>query len=570
MSVVYEAIDPQLRRPVAIKVLKGHVVARSSPAELLAEAHRLAAVGHRNVVTIHETGITGDGSGSGDGLGSGDCLGDDGPRGRPYLVMELLTGQTLADWLPSWRPVKADRAVAIALGVARGVAAVHARGLVHRDLKPANVWVEWVDQAGDSAEAIAGGVRLLDFGLAEGPAPNEPPTENAGDAPPAPDRRFSQWSRNAPAGTLGYLSPEQARGEPLSPRSDLYNIGLLLYEMLTGQLPHRERQTSRQLVAVAIRPPKPIGTHRDDLPAALTELIDRLLAKHPNGRPASATAVAEVLAAIAAGTTAPETPSPPNADGWALDLTPTRRSRPPSKPRPVGLIAAYAAAIVGPFLAVAAWPQAATAPRAIGPIATPSPAPRPVTYASLPTVSLATEQTVLLPTQTATVSNERAVQKANGQLAVRRQIDERQTQAVSILSFDLPVRLAIDDAALRLTLGTKIVGNDRRRLSLWQVQSDFDTIGQWKQLKSSDAATRLATWEFENARYRLNRFPDGVAVGGPGLADAIAAISRSGGTIRLVIERDNASLGQTLFETEGDRAPKLVLQTVRPADEIGP
>ena len=232
-----------------------------------------------------------------------DC-GVDG--GTPYLVMELVTGRTLRQVLDEVGPLPAGQAAAIAAAVCEGLEAAHAAGLVHRDIKPANIILAGAE------------VKILDFGIAraEGTA--------AGTA------------TGTVLGTAAYMSPEQAAGRPAGPASDLYALGCVLFEMLTGAPPF----TAESAVGLAHRQvhddPGPPSARRPGLPASLDQMTTRLLAKDPADRPADAAAARAGLLALAPDAT----PVPPAAGVPG----PPRRRRGPRQSETV-LAAALAAAL---------------------------------------------------------------------------------------------------------------------------------------------------------------------------------------------------------------------------------
>jgi hypothetical protein len=251
MGVVFHAEDLQLRRPVALKALRPVLAASAGARErFLREARAAAAVKNEHVVTIYE-------------------VGED--RGIPYLAMQLLHGESLETCLRRRRSLPPGEVLGVGREIAEGLAAAHARGVIHRDIKPANVWL-----AGER-----GRIKILDFGLARAA------TEDA---------RLTR--SGAVVGTPGYLAPEQARGRPVDERSDLFSLGCVLYRCCTGELPFRGTDTLAILTALAVETPRPVRELNPSVPPALSDLVRRLLAKDPAGRPPSARAVIQELAAI--------------------------------------------------------------------------------------------------------------------------------------------------------------------------------------------------------------------------------------------------------------------------------
>jgi serine/threonine-protein kinase len=289
MATVWRATDEVLGREVAVKVLSPQFAA--DPAFLARferEARYAAALSHPGLVTVFDAGRDG---------------------AEPFIVMELVTGRTLRQVLAEAGMLPAGQAVGIAAAVCEALAAAHAAGLVHRDIKPANIVL-----------AADGQVKLLDLGIA---------------------RAEGGTRTGAVLGTAAYLSPEQASGEPAGPRADLYSLGCVLFEMLTGAPPF----SADTAVALAYRQvhddPGPPSARRPGLPARLDWITAQLLAKDPAARPASAAAArAGLLAALGPDTTAvlpaPLAGTPPQLAG--------RRKRRPRLTEAV-LAAALAAAL---------------------------------------------------------------------------------------------------------------------------------------------------------------------------------------------------------------------------------
>jgi hypothetical protein len=252
MGLVLRARDTKLLRIVAIKVLAALVAASSTAGHrFLREARAAAAVRDEHVVTIYAV-----------------C--DDAPV--PYLVMEFIDGGSLEALLRRGGPLEVKESLRIGIEVARGLAAAHQHGLIHRDVKPANILLESGVQH----------VKLSDFGLAR-----------ADDDPSLTQSGFI-------AGTPLYMAPEQAAGEPIDARADLFSLGSVLYELCTGQ-PAFEAATSFAVMRrICDDTPRPIRELNPDIPEPLCRLIDRLHAKKPADRPASANEVADRLARLLA------------------------------------------------------------------------------------------------------------------------------------------------------------------------------------------------------------------------------------------------------------------------------
>jgi hypothetical protein len=249
MGVVYEAEDKRLGRLVAIKTLKPVLAdVHSARERFVREARAQAAVDHPNVVPIHHVGE------------------DDGV---PYAVMPLLHGETLQARLDRKGRLPVEEVIRIGRDVAAGLEAAHAKNLIHRDLKPGNIWLD-----ADSGRAL-----ILDFGLAV-------PSTGAVPADPS-------------AGTPTYMAPEQARGEPLDHRADLFALGAVLYLAATGRQAFVGSTLSAVLTAVTEHHPDPPAVVNPSVPPQLSDLILRLLAKSPADRPATAGHVVAELDRIA-------------------------------------------------------------------------------------------------------------------------------------------------------------------------------------------------------------------------------------------------------------------------------
>ncbi len=259
MGVVLEAEDEDLKRRVAIKVVA--LERASDPptarARFLREAQATAAIDHENVVPIYHVGQEG---------------------GVPYLVMPLLRGESLQARLQREGPLPVAEVIRIGREVATGLAAAHARGLVHRDIKPANIWLE----GEPGASAIGGRAKILDFGLAR--------SEDGSERLTAP---------GAIPGTPAYLAPEQVDGLPADARSDLFSLGATLYECATGKRAFSGPTMTAILRAVTGHHPSPPHQVNPLIPAPLSSLIGRLIAKDPSARPRSAREVADELAGLA-------------------------------------------------------------------------------------------------------------------------------------------------------------------------------------------------------------------------------------------------------------------------------
>jgi serine/threonine protein kinase len=276
MGVVFEAEDPQLERRVALKVMRPGQAGEVGRRRFLREARATAAIEHDHIVPIFQVGEA-----PVEGVGV-----------VPFLAMPFLRGETLEARLERDRNLPAGELLRVGRELALGLAAAHEKGLIHRDLKPANVWLE----------AKTDRVKILDFGLArathEGPVPGPQDTAAQGPATRAPDAGAGLTEQGALVGTPAYMAPEQVKGQPVDQRCDLFGLGCVLYQMSTGELPFKGADTLATLTAVVRERPRLPRDLRPELPAELSWLVMRLLAKSPAGRPPSAAAVAEELDGI--------------------------------------------------------------------------------------------------------------------------------------------------------------------------------------------------------------------------------------------------------------------------------
>ena len=261
MGMVYEGEDVRLKRRVALKVLKPEIAENDDARHrFLREAQAAAKVKSDHIVTIYQVGEA---------------------QGTPYLAMEFLHGEAMDHWLKRGRRPNVTQVLKMARELALGLSAAHERGLVHRDIKPGNIWLE----------APTGRIKILDFGLAR-----------------AARDDIHLTRQGAIVGTPAYMSPEQARGDVVDHRSDLFSLGCVLYRLTTGQMPFRGDSTMAILTALATAQPKPIRTLSPEMPQPLADLIERLLAKDPAQRPATARIVVQTLESIKQTLTSPSTP----------------------------------------------------------------------------------------------------------------------------------------------------------------------------------------------------------------------------------------------------------------------
>jgi len=277
MGEVYRALDPRLGREVAVKVLPEALAREPERLQRFErEARAVSALNHTNILTVYEFGHHGE---------------------TRYLVTELLEGDSLRELLERG-PLPRARAFSYAVQIARGLSLAHDKGIVHRDLKPENLFV------------TGGGlVKILDFGLAlliEG-EPGGPPSEAA----------TALTVAGAVIGTASYMAPEQVRGEPADPRSDIFAFGCILYEMLGGRRAFARATAVETMAAVLTDDPPPTSELRPEVPPALAQVLERCLDKRPAERLGSGR---ELLFALEIAGVAPTAPTaaavpPPPATG---------------------------------------------------------------------------------------------------------------------------------------------------------------------------------------------------------------------------------------------------------------
>ena len=250
MGEVYKARDTRLDRFVAVKVLPGHLAKNDDAlARFEREAKAVAALNHPNILGIHDFATHGETS---------------------YVVMELLEGESLRSRLERG-PLTPRKATELAIQMAEGLAAAHEKGVVHRDLKPDNLWITKDDR-----------LKILDFGLAKQVGPMGSRSDSY--APTAALSPGHLTDHGMILGTLGYMSPEQVRGEAVDARADIFSFGVVLFEMLTGRRAFA-RDTASDTLAAILRddPPEMEGTGRP-VPPGLQRILHRCLEKRPEQR----------------------------------------------------------------------------------------------------------------------------------------------------------------------------------------------------------------------------------------------------------------------------------------------
>ncbi|MBL9124591.1 MAG: transporter substrate-binding protein [Planctomycetaceae bacterium] len=258
MGLVFEAEDSHLQRRVALKVLRPELAANAMLRDrFIQEARSAASIPHDHIITIFQVGQH---------------------NNIPYLAMEFLHGETLDDRLKREGRLSIAETVRLGRQAALGLAAAHTRGLIHRDIKPANLWLESSPEGGPSR------VKILDFGLAR-----------------AAGSSAQLTSTGLIVGTPTYMSPEQARGLTLDPRTDLFSLGTVLYRTISGQLPFAGSDALAVLTSLAIQEAPPLEELVPEIPQGLAKLIHRLLAKDRELRPATAAQVADLLGRLEQG-----------------------------------------------------------------------------------------------------------------------------------------------------------------------------------------------------------------------------------------------------------------------------
>jgi len=259
MGVVYRAHDERLDRDVAVKVLAERVATSEDRiARFEREAKAIAKLSHSNILAIHDFGTEDE---------------------TVYAVTELLEGESLRQVLSREGSLPVNRALSVARAAAAGLAVAHTKGIIHRDIKPGNIFV-----------TEDGVVKILDFGLAR----SESETMIETVAPEEPE--FGLTTPGVILGTLGYMSPEQARGRPASPASDVFSLGCVLYEMLTGVGPFRRETPTDTLSAVLKEEPPPLDIAEERVPHELQKIVWKALEKDPDKRYPSGTELERVLA----------------------------------------------------------------------------------------------------------------------------------------------------------------------------------------------------------------------------------------------------------------------------------
>ncbi|MCP4724639.1 MAG: protein kinase [bacterium] len=242
MGVVYKAEDTKLKRTVALKFLSSEMTKDPTAKDrFIQEARAASALDHSNICTIHEVGESDDGS--------------------TYIAMAYYDGETLQDKISSG-PLRIDEALTISIQIAEGLQEAHEKGIIHRDIKPANIMI-----------TDKGQVKIMDFGLAKSIAGSM--VTKAGTT----------------LGTIGFMSPEQSRGDTVDKRSDIWSLGVILYNMLTGQMPFKGEYEQAIVYSIMNTEPEPITGLRTGVPVELEQYVGKCLAKDPAERYPSAEAL---------------------------------------------------------------------------------------------------------------------------------------------------------------------------------------------------------------------------------------------------------------------------------------
>ncbi len=328
MGRVYEARDPELERSVALKVLPSRLADEPRSLERFKrEARSAAALSHPNVVTLHSV---------------------EEAEGTHFLTRERVRGETLDRLIPE-HGMAPGEIVDRALQLAEGLRAAHLHGIVHRDLKPANVVVD-----------AEGRLRILDFGLAK-PQPVGPQATQA-------ETALALTTDGAVQGTVPYMSPEQLNGQAVDPRSDVFSLGVILYEMCTGRRPFTG-VVGLIMMQILREDPAPVRELRQDLPEGLERIVGRCLEKDPAARYPTAGELCDQLRALEHRETGP-IPATGTAAGTAAGR---RAVRPAARPRRIALAAALGAAALLGLLLLRPFgkppPAPPAAPAATAPVA---------------------------------------------------------------------------------------------------------------------------------------------------------------------------------------------------------
>jgi serine/threonine protein kinase len=263
MSNVFLTEDVRTGRFVALKLLAPRVVADEIyRLRLLREAHVISSLRHRNIAAVYEA---------------------DQFQDQPYIAMEYVEGETVSDRLVAG-PLPVEHAAWIAAETANALTAAHQAGIVHRDIKPSNIIVQ-----------PTGHIKVMDFGLAK----FEELEGYEEDESTGAIRNLT--ARGTILGTVNYMCPEQAKGEPCDYRADIYSLGVVLHEMLTGRAPFTSAYAFAVLKLIINNVPPPISTRRPDAPPEFEVIASRAMAKRPEDRYQSAAEMESALRSLLSG-----------------------------------------------------------------------------------------------------------------------------------------------------------------------------------------------------------------------------------------------------------------------------
>jgi eukaryotic-like serine/threonine-protein kinase len=343
MGVVYRALDTRLEREVALKLVSDsfltsdagggsptpagtpHSATHLSHGRFLREARAAATLNHPNICAIHDVGEQ---------------------DGRPYLVMELLRGETLKLYLSRHR-FSASEVIAFGQQASSALAAAHAKGIVHRDIKPANLFV--VDSGRDRKQ-----LKILDFGLAKKQGLEASP-DSRFFGPPGSEETATGGATDltipgSTVGTAAYMSPEQAKGDPLDVRTDLFSLGSVLYEMATGEPAFGGRSTAEVFASLLMKDPPAVTSVNPAMPGTLDPIVAKLLAKDRTQRYASAE---DLLADLEAAQSASSSSSASSPTARPASVSPTPSPIPAAAAPPPAPIAERSRSGTGLIVAAA-------------------------------------------------------------------------------------------------------------------------------------------------------------------------------------------------------------------------
>jgi serine/threonine-protein kinase len=308
MGVVWQAVDTRLDRDVALKFLPTEAMTIASRrTRFVREAKAASALNHPNIVTIYE--INSD-------------------AGADFIAMELVRGRSLAELLSARKWLSPDEVMGYALQIAEGFGKAHRAGIVHRDIKPGNIMI-----------TEDGLIKILDFGLAKLSEPPAAPSDAAG----APTVTSPLTAVGTAVGTSGYMSPEQAMGDHVDARSDVFSIGVVLYELLSGKRPFPGASHAEIMRAVLSSEPIALQSLSPTVPDRLAQIVRRCLEKEPDARFSTAVDLGRALRLLHSGVSRSAAPEP-EADTATMEQV--AAAPPPKRRRKVVWIAALAAALL--------------------------------------------------------------------------------------------------------------------------------------------------------------------------------------------------------------------------------